>query len=662
MKTKSDTRFPWVPDQATVENSRLTAFLRFAGAEDYDALARRAADDPGWLWDQVIGFADLRFYRPYDRIMDASRGPEWTRWCVGGTTNMVLNCIDRHRNSRVYDKTFLIWEGEQGDTREYSYRQFDEEVCAFAHGLRQCGFGKGDVIGLYLPQVPEAYIAYFAIVKIGAIAMPLFSGFGGPAVAERLSLAGASGLVTIDGTLRRGKVIAMKDGLGEALEQVTSLRHVITVSYLGLKCTWQEGRDLWWHDLVTEKTTDVATEEMNAEDPSVLHFTSGTTGKPKGAVYTHIGLVAKMALDTGILADFRDTDRHFCMADMGWMVGSMSAATPTVHGGSMVIAEGVPDYPDPDRYWRLIEKHGVTWVMLAPSLIRAQMRYGDHHVASRDLRSLRIVCSGGEPWTESPWRWLFEVVGKRRVPILNTSGGTEVSGCILACSLHHPLKVGSFSLAVPGMGADIVDESGQPTKVGETGELVLRHSSIGLTKSLWRDDTRYLESYWQDIPGVWRHGDLARRDADGHWYIPGRSDDTLKVSGKRLGPAEVENIVMQTGKVSEVAVVGVPDALKGSTILIACALMPEVEPGDSLSAELVRAVAENLGPAFRPEKVLFVEDLPKTRSMKIMRRAVRAAITGEEVGDMSSLTNPESLDAIRSAAAKAGLSPSAAAC
>ena len=255
---------------------------------------------------------------------------------------------------------------------------------------------------------------------------------------------------------------------------------------------------------------------------------------------------------------------------------------------------------------------------------------------------------------------MFEVVGKRRVPILNTSGGTEVSGSILACSLHHPLKVGSFSLAIPGMGADIVDESGQPTKVGETGELVLRHSSIGLTKSLWRDDTRYLESYWRDIPGVWRHGDLARRDADGHWCIPGRSDDTLKVSGKRLGPAEVENIIMQSGKVSEVAVVGIPDVLKGSTILVACALMPEIEPGDSLSAELVRAVTDNLGRAFKPEKVLFVEDLPKTRSMKIMRRAVRAAITGEEVGDTSSLTNPESLDAIRLAAAKAGLSPTAA--
>ena len=645
-----DPNIAWFPDHETIRNSKLTEFLKFAGLPDAEDLAVRSAEDPGWLWDTVIRFAGLAFFTPYDRIMDASDGKEWTKWCVGGTTNMVLNCIDRHRGTPIYDKTYLIWEGERGDCQSFTYREFDFEVCKFANVLRNLGYGKGDVIALYMPTLPETFIAYFAIIKIGGVVLPLFSGFGSQAIRNRLDLAEVKAIVTVDGALRRGKTIPMKQVLGKGAKGAKTLRHILTVKYLGNPCKWVEGRDLWWHELVENMSREAETEQMKADDPAVIHFTSGTTGLPKGCVYTQIGLVAKMVLDQGILTDFRQTDRHFCMADMGWMVGSKSAVIPTVHGGSMLIAEGVPDYPEPDRYWNLIEKHEVTWVELAPALIRAQMLHGDENVRRHNLDCLRIVCSGGEVWTEKPWKWLFEVVGKKRVPIMNSAGGTEVSGSILLCDLHHPLKIGSFSIAIPGMGADVVNQDGSPVALGDMGELVLRHSSIGLTKGLWNDKERYLESYWRIIPGLWVHGDLASRDEDGHWYLHGRSDDTLKVSGKRLGPSEVENIFMNTGCVVEVAAVGKPDLLKGNTIVVACVLQKGVKPTRELEREFTNQVANVLGKSFKPEKVYFVEELPKTRSMKIVRRAVRAAITGELEGDTSSLLNPEAIDAIRTIA------------
>jgi acetyl-CoA synthetase len=639
-------KFSWEPTEAILKNSRLTAFLNFVNAKDYDELERKSTQDPGWLWDNVIRFADFKFFKPYEKIMDDTRGPAWTRWCVGGTTNMVLNCIDRYRDTPVYDKTFMIWESEKGANRDLTYKEFDVQVCKFANALKQLGYQKGDVLGLYMPQVPETYIAYFAIIKIGGIVLPLFSGFGPQAVFERLALANAKGIVTVDVTYRKGKQIYMKNIIADGIDKVPTIEHVITVKHGDTDCKWNEKCDYWWHELVADQRGDAQTVEMEAEDPIVIHFTSGTTGKPKGCVYTHIGLITKMVFDQGILTDFKDTDRHFCMADMGWMVGSKSATIASVHGGSMLVAEGVPDYPEPGRYWKLIEKHQVTWVELAPALIRGQMAHGDQKVLRYNLDSLRIVCTGGEPWTEKPWKWLFTNVGKNKVPIMNSAGGTEVSGSILLCCLHRPLKVGSFNAPIPGMGADIVNNRGQVVKTGEMGELVMRHSSIGLTKSLWKNDERYFENYWNVIPNLWVHGDLASRDEDGHWYLHGRSDDIIKVSGKRVGPAEIENIIMQTGKVSGVAVVGIPDPLKGSEIIAACVMMPGIEPGEDLADEFIQFIAQSLGKSFKPKKILFVNDLPKTRNMKIMRRAVKSALTGQSLGDTSSLVNPDSLNEI----------------
>ncbi len=636
-------KYRWTPSREVIANSNLTAFLREVGERDFESLSERAYRQPAWFWEAVLQFADIRFFKPYQQMMDNSQGLPWVKWCVGGETNLALNCLDRHRGTEVYQKEFLVWEGEDGELQRLSYQQFDRLSCRVSSALERWGIDAGDVCGLYLPLIPEALIAYFGVVRLGAVVMPLFSGFGPQAVRSRLELAGAKVLFTADGGLRRGKRIEMKKTADQAAEGL-EIRQVV-VSRLGDSCPMQTGRDVWWEEFLASGREDFPTRPMPTEAPAVLHFTSGTTGKPKGCVYDQVGLVVKMALDHGILNDFRESDRHFCMADMGWMVGSKLATLPTLHGGSLLLAEGLPDYPTTDRYWRLMAEHGVTFVELAPALIRQMMAYGEDQVKKHDLSRLRMVISGGEPWTERAWNWLFEVVGQRRVPILNSAGGTEVSGSILLCDLHHPLKVGSFSIAIPGMGADVVDEAGQPVPVGMRGELVLKRHPMGLTRGLWNNPERYLENYWERIPGLWVHGDYASRDEDGHWFLHGRSDDTMKVAGKRMGPAEIENAAMNSGKLKEVAVVGIPDKLKGTKICMVCVPLPG--NSDLLKQELTNFIQNTLGSSMRPHLVLVVEDLPKTRNMKIMRRAVRAALTEEDLGDTSSLLNQEAIDAIR---------------
>lgn len=641
-------RFEWVPTPEMIAKSRQTQFLESLGLrtfEELDALSRR---DPSTFWDAVLKFCDLRFYKPYQSVMDASAGIEWVRWCVGGTTNLVLNCIDRHRGTPVYEKTYLIWQGEDEVERSFSYRSFDEEMSRFASALKLLGVSRGEVVALFMPLLPETLMAYFATIKIGAVAMPLFSGFGVTAIRERLELSDAKVIVTADGTLRRGEKVLMKPLIDEASAGLDV--KVVTVSRLGAESAWNGSTDHRWDELVANGDASCPTEEMAADDPSVLHFTSGTTGKPKGGIYTQIGIAAKMALDHGILNDFGETDRHFCMADMGWMVGSKLSVLPTVHGGSLVIAEGVPDHPESDRFWSLIEKHKVTFVELSPALVRLMMTYGDEQVLRRDLSSLRVMIGGGEPWAERPWKWLFEVVGRRRVPVINSAGGTEVSGSILQCDLHHPMKAGSFSIAIPGMGADIVDEAGRAVPPGVLGELVMRQPSIGLIKGLWKEPERYLDTYWRRIQGLWVHGDFASRDEDGQWYLHGRSDDTLKIAGKRIGPSEIENVVMNSGRFRECAAIGMPKEGGGTTIVLVCVTMPEVDPGRSLAEQISAKIAGDLGRSFRPGRVVFVDDLPKTRNQKIMRRAIRAALLGDATGDVSSLGNPEAIETIRAAA------------
>lgn len=629
--------------------TRETGFLKFMGLKTFEDLDALGKCDPSKFWDGVLKYGDLKFYKPYHTVMDTTAGIEWTCWCLGGTTNLVLNCFDRYLGTPTYDKIYLIWCGEDGTERTYTYREFNELICCFASALRMFGVKRGEVVAIYMPLLPETLVAYFAAVKIGAVAMPLFSGFGAAAVRERLELSKAKILVTADGTLRRGQSVLMKPVADEAVQSL--LIKVVMVSRLGVDIPWNPKTDYRWDDLIKKGSADCPTEEMAADDPSILHFTSGTTGRPKGGIYTHIGVAAKMVLDHGILSDFRDTDRHFCMADMGWMVGSKLAVLPTVHGGSLVIAEGTPDYPKRDRYWAIIAKHRVTFTELSPAFIRLVMTYGDDLVKRHDLSSLQVIITGGEPWTERPWNWLYQVVGNGKVPIINSAGGTEVSGSILQCDLLHPMKVGSFTISIPGMGADVVNDNGERVPPNVFGELVMRQPSIGLIKGLWNEPERYIENYWRRIPGLWVHGDFASRDEDGQWFLHGRSDDTLKISGKRVGPAEIENVLMNSGRFRECAAVGAPHPQKGTSIIIACVPMPGIAASSTLAKEVSDWVARDLGKSFRPDHVLFVKDLPKTRNMKVMRRAIRAAITGQPAGDTSSLTNPGAIEDIRAAAA-----------
>ncbi len=628
----------WQPSKELIENSKLTKFIQHCNLKNYDELEKKSFSDPGWLWDNVIKFSDLKFYKPYSKILDDSKGTPWTRWCIEGKTNIVLNCIDRHKDREFFKNTFIYAEREDGKESSITYKEFDKQISKVGNTLKINGFKKGDVIALYMPQFIETYIAYFAILKIGCVVLPLFSGYGSKAVIERLNIAKAKGIFTVEKTFRKAKEIRMFDQIKNELDQVISLEKIFLLGK-------EKGKKIFNWENFQNVSDNLKTEETDAEDPAIIHFTSGTTGKPKGCVYTHIGLVAKMSFDEGVLADFKQTDIHLCMADMGWMVGSKSAIIASAHGAQMVIAEGVPDFPDEVRFWKLIEKYKVSWTELSPALIRTQMIKDEKLFKNLDLSSLRMICTGGEPWTEKPWKWLFQVIGKSKVPIMNSAGGTEVSGSILHCCLHRPFKVGSFNAPIPGMSADILNLDGQKVSTNEMGELVMRKSSIGLTKSLWNDDKRYIDNYWSVIKDYWVHGDLASRDADGHWYLHGRSDDTIKVSGKRIGPSELESVIVKSGKAKEVAAVGIPDENKGSKIILS--IVP-AENNDQKESFFVNLIIKDLGKSFKPDKVIFVKDLPKTRNMKIMRRVIKSCLSNQDPGDLSTLLNPESVEEIRS--------------
>lgn len=643
-------QYAWVPPTELVEHSNLTAFLRVTGQPDYDTLAAKADADPAWLMEEVFRFCGVRFYRRYDRMLDLGRGQPWARWCVGGTTNIVLNCIDKHRGTAAWDQTFLVWEGEnKREQRSLTYGEFANDVDRLASGLRELKIGKGDVVAIYMPNLPETFAAFFAILKLGAIVMPLFSGFGPNPIQSRLNNGEAKAVITANGTWRRGVPSPLKSVLDVALETAPTVQHVIVVDRGGITVDtpMRAGRDHWWRDIVANQDTKIATVEMQAEDPAILLYTSGTTGEPKGCVWTHIGFIGSMVTrDMIICGDFKPSDRFFFFSDMGWMVGAMCACIPSFAGASLLIAEGTPDYPDTGRFWRLIAEHQVTYLGVSPTIVRGLMRYGEE-VENYDLSSLRITASGGEAWTETPWRWFFEHVCKGKIPIINISGGTEVGGCIFTGTPNHPMNPCSFSRPALGVGADIVDMAGKRVPPGEVGELVLRHASIGLTKSLWKADARYLENYWNTIPGLWVHGDFAMRGHDGLYYILGRSDDTIKISGKRTGPAELEGILIATGKVAEAAVFGIPHAVKGSAIVCACVPMPGAGATNVLADQLSAALVRGMGASYRPEKVLLVDDLPRTRNMKIMRRVLRAIFENKDPGDLSALANPEAIDRFR---------------
>jgi len=521
-------------------------------------------------------------------------------------------------------------------------------VNQLANALKRLGVREGDRVGVFLPMSPEAAIATLAVVRIGAIYTPCFSGYGPQAVASRLQDCEARVLVTADGFYRRGQIVKMKETADEAAAASPSVEHVIVYKRLGREIPWKAGRDHWWHELIGKESAECPALPVEFDRPCLIIYTSGTTGRPKGAVLTQGGFLLKCAHDFGYLMDVGPGDRLFWLTDLGWLMGPMLITAGLFHGGTAVLFEGVPDYPRPNRLWELVERHKITVMGLSPTAVRALMPHGAEHVHAHELGSLRVLGSTGEPWNPEPYRWLFENAGKARVPIINYTGGTEISGGILSSFPIAPIKPCSFTGPIPGMAADCFGDDGRPVR-GQVGELVVTAPWPGMTQGFWKDPQRYEETYWSRWPDVWVHGDWAYVDADGFWFIQGRSDDTLKIAGKRLGPAEVESVLVSHEAVAEAGVVGVPHEVKGEAIVCFVVLRPSHQPSEPLRSQLSDLVARQMGRALKPERVLFTRDLPKTRSAKIMRRVIRATYLGKAAGDLSSLENPGAVRAITEA-------------
>lgn len=637
----------WRPTPEHLRRSRLLRFMRAQGFDDYDRFLEWSCREPAAFWDAVMQDLDLRFYDPYAQTLDTSGGLPWTTWFRGGRYNYVHNALDKWTEGPSREKLALVWEGDDGDVRRFTYGELAELVDRIAAGLVRLGLKKGDRVGIFMPMTPETVAATLAVNKLGAVYVPIFSGYGAEAVACRLQDSGARFLFTADGFLRRGRAIPMKETADAAAALSPCVKRVLVFPRLGRDLSLDPVRDLAWSDLLgREPVEPVPTERTDPEDPCLLIYTSGTTGRPKGAVHPHCGFPVKATQDMAHFFDVQEDDTLLWYSDLGWMMGPWAIMGALSLGATCVLFEGTPDYPHPGRMWELVERHRITVLGIAPTAIRALMAHGDEWPAHYDLSSLRILGASGEPWNVGPWHWFLEQIGGGRCPIINYSGGTEISGGILGCVTFRPLKPCSFNSIAPGMAVDVYDDAGRPTR-NEVGELVLTHAWPGMTRGFWNDHPRYLETYWSRWPGVWVHGDWALQDDEGFWYILGRSDDTIKVAGKRLGPAEAESAACAHPAVREAAAIGVPDELKGDVLVLFAVLKPGVPETEALRGEIRNQVTQALGKALRPDRVLFVDEIPKTRNGKVLRRLIRATYLGVNPGDLSSLENPGSLEAIR---------------
>jgi len=614
----------WRPDEAVLERANVVRLMRRLGVDDYWELQRRSAEDPDWFWPAIVEDMGLEFFRPWERVVDLSRGPEWATWFVGGTLNVAWNCVHRWAERRP-DAVGAVFAGEDGARRELTFAELSREVTRLAEALVRLGVEPGDRVAIFLPMSPEVAIASHACAHIGAVQVPIFSGFAAPAVAQRLQDSEAKVAITTATSLRRGRELPMLAILEEAWREAPSLEHVVVAP---------------WAELVADCPGELPPAELDSEHPYLLTYTSGTTGRPKGVVHVHGGFLVSITREVCYQADAHPEDVIHFSTDMGWIMCPWTVVGGGAMGSTIVFAEGAPDYP-PDRLWHLVERERVSILGLSPTLVRALIPHGEPQA---DLSSLRTIVTTGEPWNPDPYRWLAREVGGGRCPIINCSGGTEVGACFLSPTPAIPIKTCSLGGPALGMAMDVVDAEGRSVvAAGEVGELVCRRPFPGMTRGFWRDPERYLDTYWRRFPGVWTHGDWASVDEDGYWFLHGRSDDTLNIAGKRIGPAEIESAAVAHPGVTEAAAVGVPHEVKGEVAWVFC--VPA--PGAGVSEDEVRElVARELGKAFAPDRVLFVSALPKTRSAKIVRRAIRATALGEDPGDLSSVENPEALEDI----------------
>ncbi|MBA3692018.1 MAG: AMP-binding protein [Acidobacteria bacterium] len=754
----------WTPTADVIERAQLTRFMKQVGVSTFDELYQFSITETEKFTAEVLKFSDIRFNPPYEKLLDTSDGAAFPHWCVGAGLNIVSHCVDRWQTDEMKDQPAIIWEGEEGNTENLTYKELFEQVKLCAAGLRADGFGNGDAIGIHLPMLPETVILLLAINRIGAIAVPVFSGYGVEAIASRMEAVGAKALFTYGEMLRRGKRINASQVAFEAAEKCPTIEKVFTINSKFRKYTQEErierarkeyaefqklteeekakyrrkkaqenrakreeffkeleqmkipqeeiarvrkemdenknksGVSFGLYDLRTEprilsfqisfwkKLLESGKENLetlshleptNAEDPLIILYTSGTTGKPKGIAHTHCSFPIKAAQDMAFGTDVGRGTRISWITDIGWMMGPWLIYGALINGATICIYDGAPDYPAPDRMWEFCAKHKVEILGISPTLVRILATHGDDLPKKHDLSSLRAFASTGEPWNPAPWWWLFEKVGASKLPIINYSGGTEISGGILMNNPLVPIKPCGFSAPCPGIDADVLDDTGESVGANQVGELAIKNSWIGMARGFWQEHERYLETYWSRFENVWVHGDWATRDADGHWFILGRSDDTLKVAGKRVGPAEVESLLVAHPNVAEAAVIGVPDEMKG-TVMVAFCVLRNADILSAMSAErektadefddtkhplsfgdenaskmlafqleLKNLVAKDMGKPLAPSKIHFVSALPKTRNAKVMRRVIRAAYLGEDAGDLSALENPNAVEEIK---------------
>ena len=640
----------WTPSKAAIDSANLTAAMRALGADSLENLWALARSDIAGFYHRLLAHIGLAWFKPYSTTLDLSRGPEFANWFVGGSYNASYNCLDKHVLSGHGDDEALVGESERGPIRSFTFKELLADVCRLSAGLRSLGVGKGDRVGIYMPLVPETAIALLAIGRIGAIAVPAFSGYAAPALVSRLDDARAKALLTVRSTSRRDKPVDMLAIALAAAAEVSSIEHVVVLGgSSGESTDARRFRVVDWAGLTAGQPDFIAAERTDANDPYLLLYTSGSTGKPKGAVHGHAGFPVKVQIDQYLCFDVKPRDRMLWFTDMGWMMGPFLVLGALGLGAAIVLFDGTPDHPTPDRLWEVVARHKATHLGIAPTAIRALMAHGDDHPHRHDLSSLRILGSSGEAWNPEPYKWFSHHIGGDRCPIINYSGGTEISGGILSCFPVRPLVPCAFHGPVPGMDADVIDEHGASVR-GAVGELCIRQPWPGMTQSFWHDDERYLQTYWNRIPGVWVHGDWCSVDADGYWFIHGRSDDTINVAGKRVGPAEYESALVAHPAVKEAAAVSVPDDVKGESVVCLAVLRSNNAPTEELRAALVSLCAKNLGKALAPKAVKFVADLPHTRNGKMMRRVARARyLKLASLGDLSALENPASLEAIDAA-------------
>lgn len=641
----ADFEIAWTADPKRAAATNTKKFMERHGLETYADLAARSTSDPEWFWESVVDFLGLPFDRPWSMVRDTSRGDPWATWFVGASFNLSKACVDRWAEQDP-DRVALKSMKESGETTETTYGDLLAEVERFAGGLRALGVGRGDVVAVYLPMSTEAAVSLLAVARLGAVFVPVFSGYGPDAVATRLENPKPKTLICANGFRRRGILIEMKEVADAAIDLAGGLERVVVVDYTTRSPTpMTEGRDVWWHELVAS-AGPVGVVETYSEDPVLLAYTSGTTGRPKGAVHVQGGFTVEVAAEGAFQADIHHDDVIMWATDMGWIMGPWVVTAGLANGATVATYDGVPNHPGPDRIWEVVSSLGVTILGLSPTLVRALQPHGSDQAHQHDLSSLRSFGSTGEPWNPEPWWWLFREVGREKIPIVNISGGTEIGVCILSVNLLQGIKPTSLGGPSLGIDAEVYDESGHPVR-GEVGELVIRGSWPGMTRGFWGEPERYLATYWSRFENTWVHGDWASIDADGFWYLHGRSDDTLNIAGKRIGPAEIESVAVALDEVVMAAAVGVPDEVKGESIALFLVAAPGTEPGEGLTAKVTAVVDQHLGKAFRPRYIRWVADLPRTRSQKIMRRVVKAAALGSEPGDLSTLENPDSLDQIK---------------